>query len=324
MDTLPLNYPLTVDDFLKLVVGLLFCAVIFLSFLYGTIPYWVRTLKQHRQKISSPASMGELQKEPTKIIGGLAILLIALVSNNTWIYAIALFIGGLLIASERFMVSLAAIFNSSRDNVAQIPQLWHEPLNRLEIENKQQEEAVTELKEETKDIDAQTKEVNQKHSPTINYREVLEKIRNYEAEVIRKIEQKLITKSIIIKPYVRLTPSLGVRASVILDAVGIDPQNKDKPIFGIEVKYFTSFRKQSLERSIRIAENISSEAKMPILLAIVFEKDIIFDKEKTSRYTHGLLHNVGIVYYQADSNGEVKPLDDGALNRLMPNYFAPH
>jgi len=138
----------TVEEELKLLVGLLFELIIFLSFIYGTIPGWLfeRRDSKRAEKSSRPRDISEIRKEPTKIIGGLGVLLVALIANDPWVYAVSLFIGGLLIASERFMVSLAAIFNSDRKTVAEIPRLW-DALGSHEISERQAAEAKREISE---------------------------------------------------------------------------------------------------------------------------------------------------------------------------------
>ena len=55
---------------------------------------------------------GDKDDSLKKVIGGLGVFTVAIVSNNSYIYVLALFIGGLLIASERFLLFLASIFKA--------------------------------------------------------------------------------------------------------------------------------------------------------------------------------------------------------------------
>ncbi|MDO8507625.1 MAG: hypothetical protein Q7S53_03580 [bacterium] len=55
-----------------------------------------------------------------KIIGGLSVFIIAVISQNTYVFLLSLFIGGLIIASEDFMKVFAAILRSDPEKIHEI------------------------------------------------------------------------------------------------------------------------------------------------------------------------------------------------------------
>ena len=56
-------------------------------------------------------------KNLQKIIGGLSVFIIAIISQNGWVFSLSVFVGGLIIASEDFMKFFAAIMKTSGDKV---------------------------------------------------------------------------------------------------------------------------------------------------------------------------------------------------------------
>jgi hypothetical protein len=81
----------------------------------------------------------DYEKSLQKIIGGLAVFVVAIISKNGWVFSVSLFIGGLIIASEEFMQKLAIIFNSKSEDIGR--NLTTEPATRSEIEEKQKNES---------------------------------------------------------------------------------------------------------------------------------------------------------------------------------------
>lgn len=76
-----------------------------------------------------------------KIIGGLSVFVVAIISDHPTVLFASLFIGGLIIASEDFMKSLAAIFKSRSDKIPEtISALNVEKASKNELEKKQLEE----------------------------------------------------------------------------------------------------------------------------------------------------------------------------------------
>jgi len=91
-----------------------------------------------------------------KIVGGLSVFIVAILSQNGWVFFASLFIGGLIIASEEFMKSLAAILKSDSKNMPEVLKaLIAEKASPKEIQKKRKEEA-SELKKEAINTDKQT------------------------------------------------------------------------------------------------------------------------------------------------------------------------
>lgn len=79
-----------------------------------------------------------------KIIGGLSIFIVAILIENPWVAFTSLFIGGLIIASEKFLKALAAILRTNSDNI-------HHTLNALNTTSATEED-LEEKEEEIKEI----------------------------------------------------------------------------------------------------------------------------------------------------------------------------
>ncbi len=80
-------------------------------------------------------------KKLQKIFGGILILITALLSRNGWVVSIAIFISGLIVASEDFMRFLAAVMRTSGDRVADtVRALQAQKASPKEIEEKLQKE----------------------------------------------------------------------------------------------------------------------------------------------------------------------------------------
>lgn len=72
---------------------------------------------------------GAKSKYFEKIIGGLAILVFALVQKNEILSLIAIFIGGLLIATETFLLYLASIFRSKENTLGTLMKQYNAHIN---------------------------------------------------------------------------------------------------------------------------------------------------------------------------------------------------
>jgi len=87
------------------------------------------------------------EKTWQKLIGGLAVFLVAIIAQDAWVYGVSLFIGGLIIASERFMLFLAAIVRTAGDKMP-------ETIKAFNVEKASPEEVKTKV-----EIEAQTEEI---------------------------------------------------------------------------------------------------------------------------------------------------------------------
>lgn len=120
-------------DFLRLIIISVFLLIIFCVFFkYFIFKNEINNSKAH------------------KIIGGLAVFIVAIISKNSWILFTSLFIGGLIIASEDFMKFLAAILRTKGDKVSEtINALNGKPATQKEVEEKQEEDFI-EIKQNEK------------------------------------------------------------------------------------------------------------------------------------------------------------------------------
>lgn len=207
-----------------------------------------------------------------KIIGGLSVFLVAIISNNAWVFTISLFIGGLIIASEEFMHKLAIIFRSRSEDIKQ--NLNYTPATKKELNKNREEESTIELiKKETIEIDNKlkkqieelNKELSKAQSKQITYaREsevrVIEHLRGVYGDSLRvglKINSNVSNSSFIFDAYL-------LKNANALEAI-------------IEIKVAKSI--ESAERLI-VREYEKSGAHfpdVPFLLCIVFDSDIMID-----------------------------------------------
>ncbi len=83
-----------------------------------------------------------IEQETQKLIGGLVVFVFAIISENPYIGLVSLFIGGLIIASEDFLQTLAVIFKSNDETLPDsLTALKAERASKQEVEEKQEEEA---------------------------------------------------------------------------------------------------------------------------------------------------------------------------------------
>jgi hypothetical protein len=84
--------------------------------------------------------LGSDNKERTlqKIVGGLSVFVVAILSENPYVTSISLFIGGLIIASEHFMKILVAIMRADSKDIKDLVRV--EPATPEEVEQKQVQE----------------------------------------------------------------------------------------------------------------------------------------------------------------------------------------
>lgn len=81
-----------------------------------------------------------------KISGGIAVFVVAILSENTWVIWTSLFIGGLIIASEEFMKSLVAIIRSSENKIPETLAALL-PASQKDIDKKIEKEIKEEVQE---------------------------------------------------------------------------------------------------------------------------------------------------------------------------------
>lgn len=164
-----------------------------------------------------------------KILGGLAVFVVALVANNAFVYIASVFIGGLIIASENFLLLLAAILRS-KDIPAAISALGSiktSKASQKEIEDKIKTEEITIEEEIPPEISAT--EIYKSSNPKVNER--LKRVAMVEELVNIYLKKKFGDRYL---EHRKLTTSKG---SIITDGVVININRKIKYI--VEIKYIT-------------------------------------------------------------------------------------
>lgn len=115
-----------------------------------------------------------------KVIGGICVFIVAILSSHPAVFFASLFIGGLIIASEDFLKTLAAIWRTRNDKVSDtLRELNYTRATPQEIEEKQKQEVVNVAKSQPEE------EISTQHDEKGSVHEEKKSI----LEQIRKIEQ---------------------------------------------------------------------------------------------------------------------------------------
>lgn len=195
-------------------------------------------------------SNGLNDRDVQKIIGGLSVFVIAVISQDWKVFMTSLFIGGLIIASEEFMQKLAIIMRSNSKDIGK--NLMTTKSTEKEIEEKQ--------KEEVDDVLSQSS-VNEKNKSEVGT--FIKKIRDSERLLKEYFEKNFGDK---FKSEVGVINEAG--AKFIAD--GMISRSGNLPII-VEYKYIRNDRlvmliiRRTLERIRFILPN------NPILICIVTE-----------------------------------------------------
>lgn len=113
-----------------------------------------------------------------KIIGGVCVFIVAIYSNDKTIFAISMFIGGLIIASEKFMQSLAAILRSDKNSIPSTIQALNNSADITVASKKEFEEET--IKTERKEVETPTQAATNPTGIDFKQRlEIEEEISNY-------------------------------------------------------------------------------------------------------------------------------------------------
>jgi len=171
-------------------------------------------------------------KGTQKIIGGLSVFVIAVLSENAWIIFTSLFIGGLIIASEEFMENLAIIVRSKSEDIGE--NLKYSKASPAEIEEKQESEVIAEeaFKKRLPERLKETKAALSETKKTINTSSFLIKMRTAE---------KLVTNFLGVTYGSHFHPQVKAitkeKVPLILDGL-LDSHREITTIF--EIKYLSS------------------------------------------------------------------------------------
>lgn len=111
------------------------------------------------------AGKDDKEKNLQKVVGGMAVFIIAIISKNGWVFSVSIFIGGLIITSEEFMEKLAIIFRSRSEHIGQ--NLKTEPATKNDITKKEEVE-IEELKKCSKEKDIRIKKMEENRKKAKN------------------------------------------------------------------------------------------------------------------------------------------------------------
>lgn len=230
-----------------------------------------------------------------KIIGGLSVFVVAILSDNGYVYLTSLFIGGLIIASEEFMEKLAIILRSRSEDIGE--NLKYSKATSNEIEKKQEDEAITvqKFKNRLKERLKETQEALEEAKKKINTSTFLIKIKSAE---------KLVTSYLIDKYGESFHPQVKVVTKIkdtnlVVDGLLTDKDNTITTIF--EIKYLSSL---AIGRIIvrRTLEHLRFYFRNErIVICIVgesFSKKQIIEIKKFSEQ----FENMEILFFKIDNN----------------------
>lgn len=195
------------------------------------------------------------EKSLQKIIGGLAVFVVAIISKNGWVFSVSLFIGGLIIASEEFMQKLAIIFRSKSEHIGQ--NLKTEPATQSEMNKKQEDESADNIKCEDEKVDRKKQ-----------FQEERNKIKITES---RALEFLLSEYGTYFKPEIKIETKRG---NLITDGILYDSPVSNVISKIVEIKYVKSEKADFIEVFYirRILERIRFLLiDLPVLIVLVSE-----------------------------------------------------
>jgi hypothetical protein len=321
------------------IVTILLCVLILLSFIklmfVGTL---YKNVNVNIFKLA--------QQDLVRLIGACIVFLIAIIASNPWIYFVSFFIGGLLVASERFMILLAGVLSSDRKNVYKIIEHANElsrdeVAERVEIEARElvqseidRDEKDTELNKSEESNDGIEDEVSTLDKPvpiirSNNIKETdvkLDKARSsvqlFEQAVYKKIEDIFFLSTQVIKQNVRLIGKNG--AARVYDVAVLSEEN---------LLYATAEMKYIGRMSLGQVKRIMDKAEVESPANDVKKIYIFGFNNYDYNVTNELLEyrkkmklwdsSIGLVYFnvlEGDSGKyELDPINVSDLNMLKDN-----
>ncbi len=226
-----------------------------------------------------------------KLVGGMSVFIVAIISNEPWVFGVSLFIGGLIIASEEFMRSLVALLRSKDDKIPETLGALIKRATPEEVNLKREEEVAEIAKPEI----SQVQRIRPIPQAIIAN---LDKVKKVEEMVLDFYTSLLSTK---IERQVRIEKG-GL--SFIADAI----IRKEKDIQAIiEIKYMNKvdYLEGLLRHSLYRIRSVLPEAL--IIVSIVIENGTKTDAEmaieKLKKYK-----NIQINIFKLEGEDVVKPL----------------
>jgi hypothetical protein len=161
-----------------------------------------------------------------KVLGGLAVFSVALISENSYIIFASLFIGGLIIASEQFMKDLAGILRADSKDIKDI----------LHYANASPEEIKEKNKEENREL-----EIIQQKKELQNPVDVKKRIENREKieKMVFDFLPKILDGGWKVLSNVKVVSDNGV--SIVVDGILKNDLNPSWTTYVLEIKYLSNF-----------------------------------------------------------------------------------
>jgi hypothetical protein len=305
-----IKLPLSPTDFLRLVTAPFFALIILGALLSIPMSYMHAAYCRWRGK---PAPR-DVFRDRVRLAGGFTVLLFALVVNNGFVSTAATFIGGLLIAGERFLLLLAGILAGGKNAGRIVTQIAK--MSAREIKAK--------LDEDTDDDENDGGNPPPPAGPAPwggapaarprTSASSRDKVKRIEEQVFSILSQH-ISSDYDLETYA--TVRQGSRVSSY-DALILD-RNSGGIQLAIEIKYQ---RAMSVSRTMQLLSN--AKKLVPdgygLLLVIVFgnhDKEIFEQIGKLTKETTGLRGKLGVAFYLADEDGSLKVLDDYDLVKMI-------
>ncbi len=237
-----------------------------------------------------------------KIIGGLVVFIVAIISDNGWVFWTSLFIGGLIIASEDFMKFLVAILKTRgdkiSDTVASFGATREEPATPQEDDEKKNEEF--------KDI-VPEKEITDHANREDSHRDWIKKTRISE-ELVLNYYKEIFNR--VIEKQIKITDE----NSNFIIADGILKNDIGKIITIFEIKFLRKFDPFMININIRrTLERMRFIVPSDVIISlnIVFEGDV--DERSLDRIFNRLTYkNFQLILFK---------LKDEKINKIAQNVM---
>lgn len=315
--------PMDTFEFLAMSVSVIFAFISILAFFGLILTYILHKMRRSKlRKNELPQESGKfytnVESGLGKIIGGVTILLFALATGNGYIQFASLFIGGLLIASERFLVHLAGIFKSKSDKVADV-------VNSYGVESLSTEEIRLKVSQEIEEANEQDPceatdeggsnsaeklakgdsrlmmpiDTSKQEDRPVFLRELYKKAEDL---IFSEVRSRLYYREHLQK-FIKL--KISPTQSVTPDAVVLR-RDTNEVVSVIEVKLFNS--KRGIKWATRIADSFATLFKDVNFKAVIFivMTDYDFDKVNQLLEMRKRLKvkypNFGVVIYQLESS----------------------
>lgn len=228
-----------------------------------------------------------------KLIGGLSVFIFAILSKNGWVQFTALFIGGLIIASEEFMKSLAAILRSKSDDLPKVLEI----LGIQKLSKKEKIEKNEKEKKETKKI---YENLNKDFSEFKKYSE------NHQIVEKKVLEMYQDAFSNEFTPQVKLEDERGVH---FVDGVFHEPYNNKKVYKYLEIKYYPKIYNnlKLVEMGVKnVINQFNQRTTFLPIVVIVVSTDISKEfAERTQKYIKEKFNTIDIVFFNIDNKGNL-------------------